>query len=127
MKSRLLTCQSLSPEKNNKTVNERYIRHGDAPADWNLIASFDDRNHLTVAKSNLDEDYYVQFSAGAIAALKRGLDRRAKPRARSGDLQLDITQMLVTLLGAATNPFQAFMSLCDEFGMKYSSSHWKSV
>ena len=105
---------------------ERIITQNAKASDWNVSASFDEKGRLTIAKSNLDDDFYVHISAGEIAALKRVLDRRCKPRAKTGDLQSHILQMLSTLFGDAPDALEAFEAFCDEFGVSYTNSHWRS-
>lgn len=111
----------------NAPKTERVLTRGNGPSDWQVIASFDDRDRLTIAKSSLDDDFYIHISAGEIVALKRILDRRCKPRAKTGNLQSDILQMLSTLFEESSDAYATFEAFCDEFGVSYTRSHWQSV
>ncbi len=93
-------------------------------SDWRVIASFDDKNRLVINEGNLDDDFYIQVTAGEIAALTRVLNRVSKPGANSGDVQSDVLVMLNTLFGGEANAFSKIEAFFKETGIRFSKSHW---
>jgi len=91
---------------------------------WSVIANFDGKGRLVVNEGNLDDDFYIQVTAGEIAALKRVLDRTCKPRAKSGDLQSDILQMLDRMFGGQAKAFSNIEAFFKSNGISFSKSHW---
>lgn len=98
---------------------------GTSRIDWSVIAYFDEKGRLTVNRGDLDDDWYVHVTAGEIPALKRVLDRQCKPRAKSGDTQNDILEMLNTLFGGSTNAYDQVKQFLDDNGLKYTTTFWQ--
>ncbi len=100
----------------------------ETPNFWMVTASFDASDRLSICSGGIDDEWYIIVEKGQLGALKRVLDKAAKPRAKTGDENADILKNLKTLFGDQdSNPFEQIKIFLDNRGINWKPDHWASM